>query len=307
MSQETSGSPEPVLEATDLSRVYGDGNGVFSLDLSLFPGEIFGLLGPNGAGKSTSMYLLLGLIHPDEGTVFINGADVRKRPEQSREGVGVLLEKPTFYPTLTGPENIQVMNVHNEEVDATEAKEMMEEVGLERTSDKYVRHYSSGMKQRLAIASALAGSPNLVFLDEPTSNLDPDGRDRMLSLFERRNKQHNTTFFYSTHRIEEAERLCNRVGILKNGELKTTVDPTGDRDAEVTRIAVAVNQVEEAISFLGSFAEQVQREASDDGVCTLTNPRIPAWKINKKLVEEGFQVRRFEIRQDQLLSIYRNA
>ncbi|MEM6327663.1 MAG: ABC transporter ATP-binding protein, partial [Bacteroidota bacterium] len=185
------------------------------LDLAVEPGEIFGLLGPNGAGKTTLVKLLLGIVHPTQGTATMFGTSIRT--PSARAAVGFLPENHRFPPYLTARQTLDLfarMAGH----DDTRAEALLDKVRLTDAADRRVKTFSKGMMQRLGLAQALMTSPNLVFLDEPTDGVDPVGRreirDLLLEL-----AAEGVTLFLNSHLLSEIERICTRVAILKNGEL----------------------------------------------------------------------------------------
>jgi ABC-2 type transport system ATP-binding protein len=184
-------------------------------------GEIFGLIGPNGAGKTTTIRMLASLISPTEGYALINGHDVVKESLRVREIVGILTENPSLYDRLTAHENMKFFAEAYGITDRVERdgriKELLDFFDLwERRGDK-TGNFSKGMKQKLAIARALVHNPEILFLDEPTSGLDPKSSKDIRDLMEGLSRRENQTILLSTHRLEDAERLCSRVMIIKNG------------------------------------------------------------------------------------------
>lgn len=189
------------------------------VDLRVEPGEIYGFLGPNGAGKSTTIKVLTRLILPTKGDALVFGEPLSKR--SARRRVGYLPENPVFYDFLTGTE---LMHHYGALLDLTRAEarnrsaELLERVGLPKAGNLQVRRYSKGMVQRLGIAQALLGDPEVVILDEPVSGLDPIGRREMRELILEL-KGRGKTVFFSTHIIPDVELVCDRVGILINGRM----------------------------------------------------------------------------------------
>lgn len=212
-----------------------------NLDLEVRDGEILGLLGHNGAGKTTTIKLALGLIFPDRGEVWLNGRPASD--PRSRHGVGYLPESPYFPDDLTGRELIETAGrLHGLDRPTIRraTTEWLDRVGLSRAADQPLRKYSKGMVQRAGMARALVSAPRFVILDEPMSGLDPVGRrefrDLVLWL-----KQQGTTVLFSSHVLADAEMLCDRVAILREGKLITVQDVSAlARDRKVTRWEVQV-------------------------------------------------------------------
>jgi ABC-2 type transport system ATP-binding protein len=225
----------PVIHASDLTKVFGKSIAVDHISFDVQKGEIFGFLGPNGAGKTTTTRMLTGVIPLDAGTATILGYDIRSDPVQAKQGFGVVPETSNAYTDLTAWQNLMLMGELYGLEDARaeqRSSDLLEMVGLLERKDQKVQAYSKGMKQRLILAMALIHEPELLFLDEPTSGLDVQSTQMILSLLRDLNRQ-GTTIFLTTHNMEEANRLCHRVGIIRAGKmvvidapekLKTAID-----------------------------------------------------------------------------------
>jgi len=224
-----------VIHASDLTKVFGKSTAVDHISFDVQQGEIFGFLGPNGAGKTTTTRMLTGVIPADTGTVIILGHDIRSAPVQAKQGFGVVPETSNAYTDLTAWQNLMLMGeLYGLERTRSERRssDLLGMVGLLERKDQKVQAYSKGMKQRLILAMALIHEPELLFLDEPTSGLDVQSTQMILSLLRDLNQQ-GTTIFLTTHNMEEANRLCHRVGIIRGGKmvaidapekLKTAID-----------------------------------------------------------------------------------
>jgi len=212
-------SMAPVLEIHDLSKHYGKLVAVSNLNIELEKGEIFGFLGPNGAGKTTTIKMIAGLISPTKGYIKINGFNVTKDHIRALQAVGLIIESPAFYDHLSARKNLEIFGylyggISNKRIDY-----LLELMGLRDRANDKTAHYSTGMRQRLAIAAALLHQPKLVILDEPTSGLDPAGRREIRNLLPRLVEEEGITVFLSSHILPEVEQVCNRVGIINRGEL----------------------------------------------------------------------------------------
>lgn len=210
------------IAAEGLTRYFGSIKAVDHLTFEVNEGEIFGLLGPNGAGKTTTIRMLACLIKPSEGSAIVGGYDILKNPIKVREIVGILTENPSLYERLTAYENMEFFAEAYGLLERQERhrriKELLEFFGLWNRRNDKVAIFSKGMKQKLAIAKALVHNPPILFLDEPTSGLDPESSKEIRDLMERLSRHEKRTIILSTHRLEDAERLCNRVMIINKGK-----------------------------------------------------------------------------------------
>lgn len=207
---------EVVLRVTGLTKRYGQRTVVDNLDLTVRRGEVFGFLGPNGAGKTTAMAMILGLVQPHAGQIDILGHDPRTDQRATLRQVGALVETPTFYPYLSGSDNLRLLALAHGGVPAQHLREVITRVGLQGRERDRFGTYSLGMKQRLGIASTLLHQPDLLILDEPSNGLDPAGiveiRELLLHL-----AQQGQTILLCSHLLAEVQQVCDRVLILNKG------------------------------------------------------------------------------------------
>jgi len=213
---------EPVIETRELTKRYGNQVAVNRLNLQVQRGEIFGFLGPNGAGKTTTFLMLLGLSEPTTGTARVCGCDPTRDPLQVKRVVGYLPENVGFYDDMTAIQNLQYvarLNGIRDGALARKIEEVLDRVGLLAESKKRVGAYSRGMRQRLGIAEVLLKNPQVVFLDEPTLGLDPDGTLRMLEMIRALSRERGITVFFSSHQLDQVQRISDRVGIMLQGNL----------------------------------------------------------------------------------------
>ncbi len=207
-----------VIQTMGLSKRYKDRWAVDHLNLQVEQGDIYGFIGRNGAGKSTTLKLLCGLARPTQGEALIFGKPIRD-PVACRR-VGSLIEQPGLYPDLSGRENLRLyaalLGLDSPE---RQVEEMLKTVGLDPKEKKPVRHYSMGMKQRLGVALALLGGPDLLLLDEPINGLDPEGIREMRELLLRLNRERGLTILVSSHILGELTRIATRYGIIQQGRM----------------------------------------------------------------------------------------
>jgi ABC-2 type transport system ATP-binding protein len=222
-------SPEYAIEARNVELTYSDGTeAVRGVDLTVPRGEFFGFLGPNGAGKTTTIKILATLLNPTDGTVTVNGYDVESQSREVRASIGYMPQETSVDEELTARENLRFACesygvARSERGDRID--ELLDLVDLADVADKRADGFSGGMKKRLDAATALVHRPPLVFLDEPTTGLDPKARNRLWEYFRRINDA-GTTIFLTTQYLEEADQLCDRIGVIKAGELVAEGSPT---------------------------------------------------------------------------------
>ncbi|MBA3261606.1 MAG: ATP-binding cassette domain-containing protein [Thermoleophilaceae bacterium] len=216
------------IEATGLVKTYGEVRALDGVSFSVPEGSVFGLLGPNGAGKSTTVRILTTLTRPDEGSANVAGIDVLGDPEAVRRSIGVVAQRSGADPEATGRENLglqgQVYDLRGEELERR-IDELLERFRLADAADRLVRGYSGGMQRRLDVAMGLVSRPNVLFLDEPTTGLDPEVRAEMWQEIESLAGEHGVTVLLTTHYMEEADRLAARLAIVDQGRIVTEGSP----------------------------------------------------------------------------------
>ena len=205
-----------VIEVEGLRKTYGSTTAVDGISFTVGQGEIFGMLGPNGAGKSTTVEMVEGLRKADGGRISVLGADVNKDGFGIREKIGVQLQIPSLLPLLNVAEILEVFGKAYRH--AVPANRLIEQLSLQESRKVLVKHLSGGQQQRLSVALAMVNDPDVLFLDEPTTGLDPQARHNLWNVIEdMRNR--GKTVFLTTHYMEEAERLCDRVAIMDHGRI----------------------------------------------------------------------------------------
>jgi ABC-2 type transport system ATP-binding protein len=241
------GSVRPVepetngIEVEGLVREYRKGpRAVDGIDLSVAPGEIYGFLGPNGAGKSTTVHVLTTLLPPTSGKATVGGYDVVKEGPKVRSLIGVALQEAALDPLLTGRDHLRLQATLQgvpKDRRRVRADELLERVGLADAGDRKVAGYSGGMKRRLDLALALIHEPRILFLDEPTTGLDPQSRTAMWEEVARLRREERVTVFLTTQYLEEADVLADRVGIIDQGKIVAEGTPAALK-AEIGRPSV---------------------------------------------------------------------
>ncbi|HEY3186712.1 MAG TPA: ATP-binding cassette domain-containing protein [Solirubrobacteraceae bacterium] len=217
-----------MIESKELTKAYGDVHALDGLSFAVSPGTVFGLLGPNGAGKSTAVKVLTTLARADGGTARVAGHDVAREPQKVRRAIGVVAQRSGVDVQLTGRENV-LLHGHLQGVRGRElrrrADELLEQFGLADAAGRVARGYSGGMQRRLDIAMGLVHRPRVLFLDEPTTGLDPEVRAAMWTEIARLNREEGLTILLTTHYLEEADQLASRLAIVDRGRVVAEGSP----------------------------------------------------------------------------------
>ncbi len=207
---------KPILKVKDLTKTYGDKQVVKGISFEVQEGEIFGILGPNGAGKTTTFETIEALRPVESGEIMLDGIDVAKHPAKVKEIIGIQLQSTAFYDKMNLVEQLKVFaSIYGRKVDPLA---LLDEVELRDKAGSYVERLSGGQKQRFSIASALVNEPRILFLDEPTTGLDPQARRHLWDLIASVKKK-GITVMLTTHYMEEAELLCDRVAVMDDGKI----------------------------------------------------------------------------------------
>ena len=246
---------ENAIEASGLVKRYGEVQALDGVDLTVEAGTVFGLLGPNGAGKSTTIRILTTLSRPDAGTVRVAGIDALKKPVDVRRAIGVVGQKHGTDPDATGRENL-VLQAELYGVPRSRAGELLERFGLADAADRQAKTYSGGMIRRLDVALGLIQKPKVLFLDEPTTGLDPEARAMMWAEIERLAREERMTILLTTHYLEEADRLASQLAIVDRGRIVARGTPD-ELKAELQGDAVQVELASEDSAAAQSALERV--------------------------------------------------
>ena len=210
---------EKILVCEKLNKKIGKKQVLKDVSFDVKQGDILGFIGPNGAGKTTTIKLILGLQKINSGVVKINGYDITKDFEKAIEKVGTIVENPDLYLYMTGMQNLKLIANLYKKIDQKRIDEVVKLVGLDNRINDKVAKYSLGMRQRLGIAQAILHKPNLLVLDEPTNGLDPEGIKDLRDLLKNLVREENMAVFISSHNLAELESFCNKIVIIKNGEI----------------------------------------------------------------------------------------
>jgi ABC-2 type transport system ATP-binding protein len=282
---------ENILLTKNLSKQFKKRWAVNDLSLDVRRGDIFGFLGPNGAGKSTTIRMLLSLIRPTKGDISLFGHPLSSQRYNALRRVGGIVEKPDFYLYLSACRNLEIIGALQGHVSQKRITEVLELVGLESRGSDKVKTYSHGMKQRLGIAQALLGDPELVVLDEPTSGLDPQGMKEVRQLILHLSRDRQKTVFLSSHLLSEIEMVANRMAIINKGQLVVQGEVSKLLEQGEQYVVVRGDPVRTIRSVLQSAKTIVNGFKEHDGQfdVRMSFDDIPA--LNKLLVRQGVAVR----------------
>ena len=310
MNSFSSSHADPIV-AQNLVRYFGDVKAVDGINITVKTGEIFGFLGPNGAGKSTAVRMLTTLLRPTSGTATVAGFDVAKHPDEVRRRIGVALQDAAIDPLMTGTELLRLQAVLYGIPQAhmkNRASELLERVGLTAAADRRVGTYSGGMRRRLDLALALIHQPTVLFLDEPTTGLDPMSR---MSLWEevRRLNNEGTTVMLTTQYLEEADQLADRIAIIDAGKIVREGKPQ-DLKAGVgfptLLITVPSDQTERAKAVLATFGDMRPTAEGSLGVGLRGGANVVT-DVVRKLDEASIRVQHLEINEPSLDDVFAEA
>jgi len=290
-----------IVKVNNLTKNFGNLTACDSINLEIKEGEIFGLLGPNGAGKTTLISMLATLLKPSSGTASINGIDVQKNPDEVRKNIGIVFQDPSLDQMLTADENL-MLHAMFYSVPKDIAKERIEKVlklvELTERRNSLVKTFSGGMKRRLEIARSLIHTPKVLFLDEPTIGLDPQTRNHIWGYIKNLAKKEKTTILLTTHYMEEAEFLCERVGIIDLGKI-VALDTVNNLKKVLGGDVIKIKSEESVENFsklpFVISAEEVDdsifltvKDSSQDMVTLLKNHSITSAEVRKPTLNDVF-------------------
>lgn len=277
------------ISADSLTKRYGADAVVEELNLRVRYGETYGLLGPNGAGKTTTLRMLLGLTRPTSGEVGV--LDQTPGPLSGLSGVGALVETPAFYPYLSGRKNLELM-ARLSGIGQGSGDDLIEsalrQVGMDKRASEKFKKYSLGMKQRLGIASALLGEPEILILDEPTNGLDPRGVAEMRALI-RGLGGRGSTVVLSSHMLGEVEQVCDRVGMMSRGRM-VSEGSVSELRGQHEEVVVRAEPVEEALRVVREAGFEALGEPDADGVLRLAAAEGCVPELAERLVASGVRI-----------------
>lgn len=242
------------IELSNVHKKIGKKEIIKGLTFSIRKGEVFGLIGPNGAGKTTTIRMLVGLIGITEGEVRILGKSIEKDFKEAIQRVGAIVENPELYPFMSGYKNLLHFSRMMPGITKERIDEVVKIVGLEKPIHEKVKKYSLGMRQRLGVAQALLHKPSVLILDEPTNGLDPAGIREIRQYIRRLAEEEGVSVIVSSHMLSEIQLMCDRIGIIKNGELIAIEDVRSEKSSNDTQAFIfEVQPIEKALSILEGY------------------------------------------------------
>ena len=290
-----------IIETKKLTKKFGSTRVVNDVDLKVKKGEIYGFLGPNGAGKTTTIRMLLGLARPTKGSIHIFGKDVKKEKLSILKKVGSLVEYPSYYGHLSARENLETVRLLLD-VPKSRIDEVLSIVRLTKDAKRPVKGFSLGMKQRLGIATALLGNPELLILDEPTNGLDPSGIIEIRELIKSMPKDHGITIVLSSHLLSEIDQMATQVGIISKGQMIFQDSISKLREQSTSKIKLTINDAESAWKTLlahGYTTDLVHNQLSIENG---SDEKVA--KIVKSLVQNDYSIYRVEEEKKSLEEIF---
>ena len=285
-----------VLSINNLTKKYGSITAVNQLSLSVEKGNIYGFLGPNGSGKTTTLGIILGILHADEGSyTWFQG----KYGKNARRQLGALLETPNFYPYMSAVDNLKIV-AHIKKVKQPKIDELLQLVDLAHRKDYKFRTFSLGMKQRLAIAAAMIGDPELLIFDEPTNGLDPQGiaevRNTIIEIANR-----GKTILMASHILDEVEKVCTHVAIIKRGNLLAT-GPVGAILSDDKLIEIASEDMADLALVLENHPNVRKIERQNGFFLLAVNPELTTQELNQMAFNKGILLTHLVAKQKSLES-----
>jgi ABC-2 type transport system ATP-binding protein len=289
------------IETNQLTKAFNSLTAVDKLDITVESGEIFGLLGPNGAGKTTTINMLCTILKPTSGTAKVNGFDIVKEATQVRKSIGIVFQEPSVDDRLTGRENLY-MHANLYGVPASEQKSRIEHVlklvELQDRANDLLRTYSGGMRRRLELARGLIHYPKVLFLDEPTLGLDPQTRDHVWRYIRELKETHDITVVLTTHYMDEADRLCDRIAIMDYGKIIALDTPMKLKETLEGDVVIVKTNNPTALSALATDKMGLQKTRLVNGTVEITVrngesilPRIVDTATQNKIHIESISLR----------------
>ena len=252
-----------VLETIGLTKTYSRKNVVNNLNMKIRKGDIYGFIGKNGAGKTTTIKMITGMISPSSGSIKLFG---KEKLSDSRKKIGCIIENPAFYPYMSAHDNIEAQRLLKGVKDKSITNELLEIVGLKNVGKKKLKNFSLGMKQRLAIALALVGDPEILLLDEPINGLDPSGIKEIRELVLKLSKEAGITVLISSHILSELTKISSAYGVIKDGDLIAQFTKEELEQKVRPNLKIRVNDLEKSVEILKEVFPEIDLDIVDDEI-----------------------------------------
>lgn len=285
-----------IISVTNLRKTYGDFTAVDGIDFSIQSGEIFGFLGPNGAGKTTTINMMIGLSRPTEGSIVIDGMDARRQTKKAQAIMGIVADESNLYDEMDGFDNLcfcAALYGMGKEEREPKARQLLEQFNLTQAGKRPFKAYSKGMRRKLTIAAAIIHSPRILFLDEPTTGIDVESARQIRELIVELKSQ-GTTVFITTHYIEDAERICDRIAFIVGGKIVAmgTVPELMQRISSGHRIQLLTEKNAESLAadLQAHFEGSIVQVNKDHLLVMASRERIPLLPVMQYFSERGIAV-----------------
>lgn len=288
-----------ILKTENITKTYSKTKALDKINMEIKRGDIYGLIGRNGAGKTTLLKIISGLTFQTEGEVYLFG-EKTSNSNDLLERLGVLIEAPGLYPNLTAQENMKLKCISYGINKKGYIESLLEQVGLADTGKKKTKKFSLGMKQRLGIALALVGEPDLLLLDEPINGLDPQGIIEIRDVLLRLSKEKNITMIISSHILEELSKIATKIGIINGGELIEEIGKEELLEKTKAKLEIITNEVERVVTVLEEKFNIHNLKVIDDNTIYVYERIDESGDINEELLKSGVKINSFSINRESL-------
>ncbi len=298
-----------MIECKGLSKSFGSLCAVKNLNLKTEKGEIFGFLGPNGAGKTTAIHMMCGLLTPDKGTVLLNGENVTENSKNIKKKIGFVPQITALYSNLSAIDNLKFWGSLYDmkgKILSSKINELIDLMELRGREKDKIETYSEGMKKRINIAAGILHNPDVIFMDEPTAGVDPQGRYAILEIVKSLKSQ-GKTIIYTTHYMEEAEKLCDRIAIIDKGEVLTEGTLKDLRNFAGEGVEVTISNVFNSKEIIKEIKNKLQCEilrSVTDGITVILDNNAKIGELLSSLQSLGVELKDVKIKETDLETVF---
>lgn len=293
-----------VIETKNISKKYKSLYALQNVDIHVKKGSIYGLIGDNGAGKSTLLKLLAGHSYATSGNILIFGKETEKEREIERQNIGFLIEQPCFFPNLTVEQTLHYYRIQRGIVEKNRVSEMIQIVGLENKVSSKCGKLSLGQKQRLGLAIAMIGNPQILILDEPMNGLDPTGIVEIRSVLKKLNQEKNVTILLSSHILSELQQIATDYGFLSKGTVMKEISASQLKEECSTCVEMSVTDVEQLVALLDTYFPAEQIKVLPDNTIRIFNPKQSPEAYSQIAADHAIYVTRMNILETSLEDYY---